>query len=144
MRLHILKRLTLLLLLAAFLPGCSLMLDDVAAEGDSNITLVNRSGEKIYYLALELETAHRSYIKSILDSDESSRSVAANDEVTVDEIGGYQKGDDVRFFVYALRKARSIDDPSPHPGRVAKLQRHLTLTAEDIRRQNGRVVVEEL
>ena len=127
----------LLILLA--LPGCSL-LDFDTGSGD-RITLVNRSGEVIYYTTLELESSYLvDPIPSFAPSESPFPKLDPGASAVVGEITAYEPGDDLIFFLYAVRDVDGEEATEP----VAALVHLLTVTAGELRKHNGRVVVEAL
>ncbi|PSQ89413.1 MAG: hypothetical protein BRD45_03295 [Bacteroidetes bacterium QS_8_64_10] len=139
------KRLSLVFLLILALPACSLL--ELGDGSDGNVTLVNRSGEPIYYHGLELESSHLVDPMTSFDPDDSPfprLDDGASVTLTPDEIEAYKPGDGVRFLAYALRPPRQEEEPPPDAEKVASLVAFPTATGEELRRNDGRVVVRDL
>ena len=132
------------LLALLLLPACSLF-NPWAGSGEipDDIQLVNQTGEPLYFSAWELEASH--LVDPLPSFDPESGSpfpeVAPGASASVDDITGYRPGDDVRFFIYALRQEKSEETAGQE---VAKLVSVLTVRAEELRQSGGRVVVSEL
>ena len=132
-------RIFLLLLVLLILPACSFL--HVGSGDGSGITLVNQTGEVVYYTAMELETSHRvDPIPTFSPTDSPFPKLAPGASVAVDEVTAYEPGDDVRFFLYAAREVECEGATET----AATLVHLLTMTAEELSRHNGRVVVAAL
>ena len=135
------RRTILLLLTLSALPACSLL--DLDSGSVDRITLVNRSGEVIYYTALELKSSYLVDPIPTFDPDKSPfPELAPGASAAVGEIAAYEPGDDVVFFLYAVRDTKLEEATEPEP--VAALVHLLRVTAKELRQRNGRVVVEAL
>lgn len=129
------KYLLVFLLLA--LPACSVL----EAEEAANVTLVNRTNETVYYLAVDAETA--TLIDLIPDfSPENPPFPAIQPEQSrlVQDIEGYSQGEDIVFFFYAIREVIR-EGVKIDRGVMVKM---LDVTDEELSRNNGRVFLESL
>jgi hypothetical protein len=104
------------------------------SEGESwgGLTLENRSGRAVMYNAMELEASH------LVDPapewrvrDRPERLVSPGQEVRIE---GYERGDDVRLFIYLVHAAAE----------KAVLTRMLTVSDAELRRTGYRVVLDKL
>jgi len=131
------KRAFPLLLALVLLPACSLF-NAGPGESPEEIRLVNGTDEVIYYGAWELESAHLMDPLPSFDPERESPfpMLAPGAAGAVRDIAEYRPGDDVRFFLYALRRGDSVE--------VAALVSVVTVSAEELRQNDGRVVVDEL
>lgn len=119
-----------LLLLVTTCSACALVGLDPDGE---RIVLVNDSGEPIHFFALELELSHRVDPVGAFPPDAVPfPRIAPGASIEVDSIAGYEPGDDVRFFLYALRQGRE-------EGPRVVLLKLLTATHRELAASGGRV-----
>lgn len=119
------------ILLLALLSACS---NPFASPGVPGVRLVNATGVDLLYLGMERERAH------VVDpaplwrvADHSERRVRAG-ETRRAEIEGYERGADVRLFLYAVRDGSG----------EAPLGAMRTVTHEELRRSGYRIVIDHL
>lgn len=105
------------------------------SESFDEITLENRTGEVLYYHALELELSHRVDPRPSYPQNEASFSrIGPGEAQKIQSIDGYEKGDDVRFFLYA-------PDTSTGSESLIVLKDYLTVQHRDLIKNDGRVVI---
>lgn len=134
---------TLALLIAFALPACS---PRNAGPGEGAVfTLVNASGESVYYAAWE--TAYATRMDPIYSFDLGASPFprlarGAEAPVGADAIRGYAPGRGVLLLFYAPR--RDLSSKKGLANEAAVLVHTLSVTAEELRQAGGRVVVDEL
>lgn len=124
-------RALLTLVLAASLAGCSLVTDRTP-----DVRLTNGTDVPIIYLAMEREASNTVDPNPELPRAEYFGRIVEEEATTgVEQIlGGWEKGDDLRFFIYA----------APEDAETATLTSILDASAEELRRQGYRVRVDDL
>lgn len=125
-------RTLLLFFLVVGLAGCSLAGSDQAPV----VRLTNNTDVPILYVAIEREASHRLDISPELPRTEfTGRIVKPGATTNVEQIeGGWERGDDLRFFLYA----------TPESADAATYAKSQDVSAEALRRQDYLVRVDSL
>ena len=142
-------RYVLLATLALAFAACSLLPDgdgpaSIERINPPDIYLVNAAGEPLVYLAVERETSHLIDVAPTITFDEIPETyVRPGEEDLVENIDGYERGDDVTFFLYAIADSTRADTSAAQP-----ITAHFTWTRfathEELLRKDFRVVVDSL
>ncbi len=138
---------TLLLCTLLLLPACAL-LDSGDGEGavitplGNEIVLVNQTGETIYYLALDEETAHLvDPIPCFEPSGAPLPALADGATAALTDIEGYEPGEDLRLFIYAVRDQECQISSA---ATLAHLVAYPEVTDAALRQHKGRIVLDAL
>lgn len=137
----------LLVALVAALSSCSLLPTDsdntpIAALDD--VVVINAAGEAIFVAAFALDVMP--YIDPLPSFDPSDSQLpriapGVHARISVTDIGGFSQGSDLSILLYAIRLTRGDEAPGPP---AAILVGEISVNNEELRRNDGRVVIREL
>lgn len=118
--------------LAVGLAGCSL----VSTDQTPDVRLTNDTEAPVIYLAMEREASNTADPNPELPRAEyADRIVEEGAPTDVEQIaGGWEKGDDLRFFIYA----------APEDAEMATFTRIFDASAEELRRQDYHIRIDNL